>query len=147
MVLKINRKRWALLVLLLGAALVSPFIYRIFWTDYSERALVAAALAEQVDLKRKIEAELLQAKSALTMPDVERTPRYTRAVSSNGVIVLHLAAINTTVVLTPSVNGNEVKWSCSGDVMRNLVSNCRQPMEDSILPLVKRAKSPDQPSR
>ena len=147
MVLRLTRKRWLVLALVLGSAIASPFIYRIFWTDYSERALVAAALAEQVELKRQIEAELLQGKFAVALPTVERTPRYTRVVDASGTIVMHLAVINTTVVLTPSVNGNEVQWSCSGDVMRNLVAHCRHPLADSILPLVKRAKVTEQPRR
>lgn len=147
MVLRLTRKRWLVLALVLGSAIASPFIYRIFWTDYSERALVAAALAEQVDLKRKIEIELLQGKPPVALPEVERMPRYTRGVDASGAIVMHLAVIDTTVVLTPVVNGNEVQWSCSGDVMRNLVAHCRHPMADSILPLVKRARVAEQPSR
>jgi Tfp pilus assembly major pilin PilA len=145
--LKISRKKWVLLTLFIGIALVATLLYPTFFTDYSERALVATALIDQVDMKRQIEVELLQGKPTVTLSVVQRTPSYTRVVGSNGVIVLHLSAINTTVVLTPSVNGNEVRWSCSGDVMRNLVSTCRQPMAESILPLVKRAKGPDQPSR
>jgi hypothetical protein len=147
LVFKMIRKKRVLLALLLGAALGSPLIYRVFWSDYSERALVATALAEQVDLKRQISAELLQGKLAVNLPEVQRTPNYTRVVSRDGTIVLHLDEINTAVVLTPSVKGNEVKWACSGDVMRNLVSACRQPMADSILALVKRAKGADPSSR
>jgi hypothetical protein len=160
--LKVGRKKWALLALFIGLALFGQVLYKTLYIDYGERALVVAALIDQGDMKRQIEAELLQGKPALTLLSVQRMPShatpvdnngtivipsYTRLVDTSGTIVMYLAEISTTVVLTPSVNGNEVRWSCSGDVPRNLVSECRQPMPDSILPLVKRAKSADQSSR
>ncbi len=74
-------------------------------------------------------------------------PSYARVVDTDGTIVMHLALIDTTVVLTPSSNGNKVRWSCSRGVMKNLVTECRHPMADSIRPLVKRAKNAGQPSR
>ncbi len=129
-----------LAVLLIGVVVASPLIYSVFYTDYSERALVAAALAEQVDLKQQISAELLQGKPVVTLSGTQRTPLYTRAVDANGTIALYLSKIKTTVVLTPSAKDNEVQWSCSGDVMRNLVPHCRWPMADAVLPLVEHAK-------
>lgn len=147
MSLKVTRQRWVLFALLMGIALASSLIYRAFHTDYSERALVATALTEQVDLRRQIEAELLQGKPAVMSPAVQRTPLYTRVVGASGIIVMHLAQIETIVVLTPSLSGQEVQWSCSGDVMRNLVPNCRHPVANSALALIKRAKDADQPSR
>lgn len=160
--LKMTRKRWALLALLIALAFVGQVLYKALYADYRERALVVAALIDQVDLKRQIEAELLQGKPAVALPSVQRMPshtkalegdatvvipNYTRVVDNNGTIVVHLATIDTTVVLVPSTNGSEVRWSCSGNMMRNLVAECRQPVADSILPLVKRAKSADQSSR
>ena len=144
MALKMSRKMWTRILLLIGVAIVGGFLYYPVHTNYADRALVAVALNEQVELRRQIEAELLQGKPSAALASLQRTADFTRVVSRDGIIVLYVPKISTTVVLTPAVIGNEVKWSCSGDVMRNLPDECRKSLAESVLPLARQAKNADQ---
>ncbi len=135
-----NLKRAGGAVLLLGVVAASPWMYSAFYVDYSDRAIVATALAEQAAVKQQIEIGLRQGVRSAAASGVERTPLYTRVVDAGGNVALYIPKINTTVVLTPVVNGQEVQWSCSGDVMKNLVTQCRRAMNPAALASARHAK-------
>lgn len=104
-----------------------------FYVDYRDRAIVAAALAEQVALKQQIEIRLLKGARGVVSSGPQRMLLYTRVMDERGNLALYISEIDTTVVLTPEVHGQQVQWSCSGDVMRKLVTQCCRPMNPAAL--------------